>query len=368
MAVWSPVRAGSNLTAPQLIKAGAALKQGDAAALEKGLEKKPDDVDARLELIGYYSSRPAGVELQTIRERRAAHVMWLIEKDPKNDTFGYGPPAWHISRKGDSLSDEAAFNNAEAAWKKQIQAHPKDHKVKQYAAIFLQLGDPETAAGLFREIGDTRAAGSVAANYLLGIIARDPITDDPSAVDEAQRDSDYGRRILGELQASRDAAFQGGAGFGLATDGAMLYADGKINWDYSKLAGELLERARGLEPNKLDWAVVPTKLPARGELTPRVMRVEWGKLKGAVKKYTPPKYPALAKQNRVQGTVGVDVAIGTNGKVLKAIVLGGPKDLTFGVAETIAEWEFAPIVVAGRPAILLTAIPIDFNVTSQPVR
>ncbi|MBN9657813.1 MAG: energy transducer TonB [Acidobacteria bacterium] len=343
-----------------------ALKPAEAEAIEKGLERQPNDVDARLELMGYYASRPAGIAPETVRQRRAEHILWLIEKEPRNDEFEFGPPAWHISIKGDSLSDAAAFARAKAAWLRQIQAHPKEQKIKQYAAIFLQLGDPETSAGLFREVKQNRAAGSVYANYLLGVVARDPISGDPSALDEQQRDSEYGRRITGELSASQDPAFLGGAGFGLATDGALLYSDGKLNWDYSKLAGELLERARGLDPNTIDWAVVPTKLPARGERAPRVIRVDWGKLKGAVKKSTPPVYPALARRNMVQGTVALDVAIGTDGKVLKVILLGGPRDLSVGVAETVAQWELAPIVVAGRPAILLTTVPVAFNIAGPP--
>lgn len=243
-----------------LIDEGYQLSTLAAERLEVALQRKPDDEPARIKLLGYYATQPTSLDPQTTRQRRAKHIFWLIENHPKCPLFEYVGGAWRIYLKGDALADPVAFQQGKTIWLRQIKSHPNDEKIKQYASTFLQFGDPETAANLLRELKLNRAVGSHYAYQFLGIVAHDYKTGDPSAIDESLRDSDYGKRIQAELQATHDPQLAGGAGFWLAVQGGMLYADGKTSWDYSKVSEALLAKARRLDPDTLDWWAISTAL------------------------------------------------------------------------------------------------------------
>src|SRR5690348_10350184 len=66
-----------------LIKKGAALPPAEAAKLEAHLNQKPSDKDTRVQLLAFYSSHPASVDLAAIKQARSRHISWLIQNDPK---------------------------------------------------------------------------------------------------------------------------------------------------------------------------------------------------------------------------------------------------------------------------------------------
>jgi TonB family protein len=344
----------------ETVKEGYSLTQSDADRLENALAKKPNDETARLKLLGYYATIPQSVAPETLRQRRAEHIFWLIEKNPRSPLFEYVGATWRIFLQGDALADPPAFERGKELWLGQIKAHPTDEKIKLYASTFLELGDPETATGLLRELKLNRAVGSLLAYQMLGVVAQDYKTGDPSGLDESKRDSEYGKRILGELQASSDPMLVGGAGFWLAVQGGMLYADGKITWDYTNLSQELLAKARGLDPGTLDWWAVSTKLPSRGERPPRVLRMG-AAIKSSLRKSVTPEYPEIAKAKGVEGTVQLNVVIGLDGKILKAVVVSGPPELTQSALDAVSQWEYAPTLLNGKPAFIITKISAEYR-------
>lgn len=362
----SAVRVTAQVNPAQNLREGFTLPQPVAVALESAVAQQPDDEAARVKLIGYYSHRPAGVAAEEIRQRRAAHILWLIEKHPESSLFDYATPAWRIFARGGEWPDEAAFERAEALWLSHLEKNPAGERLKLHAAAFLQLGDPARAAELYRQGKQIRGVGTTYANYLLGVTALDPITGDPAAVDETQRASELGQRMAAELRASKETELVGGAGSTLAVMGGMLYSEGKTNWDYSGLAGELLVRAAHQDGENLEWAVVSPKLPARGEVTPKIMRVQWEQIKGALTKAVPPRYPARARSKRMSGMVYIHIAIGIDGKVMKSVLAGPAWELSDGVAEAVAQWEFKPIKIGVRPVIVLTTAAVDFTLTGGP--
>lgn len=352
----------------EILKEGFSLQQAAAAALESGLDKQPDDERARVTLIGYYSHRPAGIAVEAVRERRAAHILWMIEKHPESTLFDYSTPAWRIFVKGEELADRAAFERCAALWKSHLANHPNDEKLQRHAAAFLQLSDPGKAAELYRRIKESRGEGETYARYLLGVVALDPITGEPTALDESQRSSKLGQQFLAELESSKSAEVIGSAGSELAVSGAMLYAGNKTSWDYSALAVKLLEMARRLDKKNVEWWVVPTRLPARGEVTPKIIRLSWDQVKRAQTKSIAPKYPTVARQSKIQDTIVIDAAIGTDGKVMKTLVVSGHPALTDSAAEAVALWEFKSIRMGGRPLIVLTRTQINFTFMTGPPR
>jgi len=354
-------RSSAALDPTELVKAGYSLTQSEAEGLESVLGKKPNDEAARLKLLGYYATLPTSLPPEAIRQRRAEHIFWLIEKNPKCGLFEYAGGTWKIFLKGDVLADPGAFDRGKALWLRQIQAHPNDEKIKTYASSFMEFGDPETAARLLRELKLVRAVGSLYAYRTLGVVAQDYKTGDPSAVDESLRDSEYGKRILAELQTSGDPMLVGGAGFWLAVQGGMLYADGKTAWDYTRLSEELLAKARRLDPNTLDWYAVSTKLPALGERPPRVLRMGSPPIKSSLRKSVTPTYPEAAKAKGVEGTVLLNVVIGLDGRILKAVVVSGPPELAQSALDAISQWEYAPTLLNGKPVFVITKISAEYR-------
>jgi hypothetical protein len=63
------------------------------------------------------------------------------------------------------------------------------------------------------------------------------------------------------------------AAIGLLRDGAILCADGKLDWDYTPLGNSVLTKAKGLAPDAMTLLTLPTTLPARGERPPVTIRV-----------------------------------------------------------------------------------------------
>ena len=91
----------------ELLKKGSALSAPEAAKLEERLAKRPDDPQARIQLLSFYAAVPADLDLAAIKAARVKHVLWLIEKDPVEE-FGLQQVATGVQRincRGDQLAD-----------------------------------------------------------------------------------------------------------------------------------------------------------------------------------------------------------------------------------------------------------------------
>jgi len=76
---------------------------------------------------------------------------------------------------------------------------------------------------------------------------------------------------------------------------------------------------------------------------------------------TTPKYPAAAKEQKIQGTVVLDVTIGTDGAVVNANVKSGDPLLADAAVESVKEWEFTPGRKAGKNVEVIVTIEINFT-------
>jgi len=117
-------------------------------------------------------------------------------------------------------------------------------------------------------------------------------------------------------------------------NGATLWADGKLDWDYLPVGLPLLERAKALAPESMFLLTLPVKLPNPGERPAQILRIGGNvALKNLVRKVTP-EYPADAKQLGVQGTVRVSTLLGLDGKVKHMKVeLGSPELIESALGE-----------------------------------
>ena len=53
-----------------------------------------------------------------------------------------------------------------------------------------------------------------------------------------------------------------------------------------------------------------------------------------------PIYPPDAKAKGVQGKVTLDLLIGPDGKVAKAVITGGPAELAESTLDAVKQWEY----------------------------
>jgi hypothetical protein len=163
-----------------------------------------------------------------------------------------------------------------------------------------------------RRWATTAGSDKVYAKAILGIVASDYRTSDPVLTSDEKRNSDFSRHALSELESSNSAAMLGGAGFTLCRDGGMLYADGKLDWDYTPLAKKLLAKAEQIDPSNKDAFSVVPDLPKRGERPPVTIRLGGAQLEKNLKKRTDPIRPPGAPPTRTP--VRLNVLVGLDGK------------------------------------------------------
>jgi protein TonB len=70
--------------------------------------------------------------------------------------------------------------------------------------------------------------------------------------------------------------------------------------------------------------------------------------------------PADGRGARIQGTVRVQILIGTDGRVKNATVLSGPQPLQAAALENARQRQYQPTVVGGRPVEVQTEVSIVF--------
>jgi TonB family protein len=73
-----------------------------------------------------------------------------------------------------------------------------------------------------------------------------------------------------------------------------------------------------------------------------------------------PVYPAVAKQQGVQGTVILTGVIGTDGHFKKIDVLAGPPMLQQAAVDTVKKWAYTPFLREGKPVEVETDINVVF--------
>lgn len=78
-------------------------------------------------------------------------------------------------------------------------------------------------------------------------------------------------------------------------------------------------------------------------------------------KNVPPVYPPVAKQARIEGSVIIEVTIGTDGKVKDTKVVRSVKILEDAAVTAMRGWEFKPTIVNGQPVQVIMTVPINFS-------
>ena len=75
----------------------------------------------------------------------------------------------------------------------------------------------------------------------------------------------------------------------------------------------------------------------------------------------PPMYPAMARTQRVSGSVVVDALIEPNGRVSTMKVVSGPPTLQQAAMDAIKQWKYRPATLDGSPVAMHLTVTIQFR-------
>lgn len=78
---------------------------------------------------------------------------------------------------------------------------------------------------------------------------------------------------------------------------------------------------------------------------------------------TPPSYPPLAKQARIQGVVHLQALIGADGRVQNLQVVSGHPLLVQAALDAVKTWTYQPTLVNGNPVPVKTDIDVNFTLS-----
>ena len=137
----------------ELFRESQRLTALDAQALEQRLIEEPGSVRNRTTLLFYYGR---SFEDADGNARRAVHTLWLIENAPEAEVLQTAHARLTQFDRGAFASDEerdALYARMEAAWLRQLEAHPANPGVIRNAAQFSWLSDPERRLALLERGG-----------------------------------------------------------------------------------------------------------------------------------------------------------------------------------------------------------------------
>ena len=158
------------------LRAGKRLTHGAAATLEEQVEEAPDNLAARLRLIGYYytqrlAKEPGGNFQRHLKsamfDRWSAHLLWTIRNAPETDVLSQFECT--IYKHG----DEDTYTLARAAWSQHLETMPRNLDVLKNAAEFYRSNDRTLAIEVFERIQVMDEANPLWARELGDLYQRD---------------------------------------------------------------------------------------------------------------------------------------------------------------------------------------------------
>jgi len=126
--------------AHQLVMLGRQLNRDDVAALEKELQEKPDDIESRTKLLGYYFINERNdAAAKTAKQR---HILWLIKNAPEAEVLGL--PYSYVHK----IINPEGYDQARQSWLHVIEKSPENLSILQNASRFFLVQDPQIAEKL----------------------------------------------------------------------------------------------------------------------------------------------------------------------------------------------------------------------------
>lgn len=104
-----------------------------------------------------------------------------------------------------------------------------------------------------------------------------------------------------------------------------------------------------------------TQLPAAGERPARVLRQGSAIVKANLSHGVAPACPESALAKGVEGVVQLNILVGLDGKIVKAIVVSGPQELAQSALAAISLWEYKPTLLNGKPVFIISTVSVTYR-------
>ncbi len=242
----------------QWMEKGAELSPDAAQALETQLEKTPDDLAARAQLLGFYYYQWMKPGEAAARAARRRHILWLIEHHPDSPVLGLAEAP--IEESGNSLADPEGYRMARQLWLSQLEARKSDATLRGNIAKFFQMTDKDLALKAALEAKaiqpqNTEWDWRLGYLYGMGVLGVDALglNGQPTSVDLIAATGPF-------AQLSRKALTETTSGTTLSIAAQLLWRygtmlaptqKGKLEW--LDEAEKLIERAKSIEPRNPGW-------------------------------------------------------------------------------------------------------------------
>jgi hypothetical protein len=250
---------------------GYRIGKAEAEKLEAALAGRPDDLETRTRLLGFYFRAAFKIDgpEATIAARRR-HILWLIEHRPASEAAGL--PQATIDPAGHGLADNEGYAQAAKLWIEQAQRHGSDAAVLGNAARFFRLPDKARSEAFLKQAqraapDDPRWSQQLGYLYALAVLGLDMMNENglPRSHNPAEAKGEFALHARAELEKSQDAAMVGTAGmilwqYGVILEGMFRGSRRPLEVDYAPLAEALLIKALSLDPaNDRIWSEALTQ-------------------------------------------------------------------------------------------------------------
>lgn len=230
VALLAPHRSRGQLNSTMVAHEGGNLTEEQANALERAVEEKPDDLEARTKLLGYYFRRH--LSSPEAKAARARHILWLVENRPEADILA--SPFAQL----DATLEAGAYAKAKTLWLRQAERHANEPAVLGNAAEAFLLQDEETAQKL---LGQAVALEPRNPHWPQQLAHLYQLHGRHAPTPEARRE--HATKALAEQRRAIELSPQGVDRFYLLTNLPEMALDAGRPQDAKAAAGQLAEEA-----------------------------------------------------------------------------------------------------------------------------
>lgn len=342
----------------------------EALAAENYLHSHPDDSSVLKRLLDYYE-----VRWQTAGAERLRLILWTIQNHPD---VALDPP-----HDGRALlvnpDDKQDYAQARQLWLKEVRQYPDHPRVLENAAICLRLTDRDAAADWLKRAmtlnADRRgflvlALGDVYAAAITGISGMNP-WEGPTSVNVSETSSEFARRA--RIEAATDAELAARTGWALYLNTNALHQQSLSNADYDKFAEELLLKSAALNfPKPSRFSLIGTfyrgqEMKKSGQVLPKSRIVAVPSQEQSKRVVWKTTSVVVTGEKTVVGQVHVtvDVVVGTDGHVWKAVPENAPTELIGSAASSaVMSWTYQPLEIEGE--VVRVATTVEVSIDTQP--
>ena len=168
------------------VPAGRNITPEKAASLESELVKRPEDLFARAQLVGYCFRQ---VREQAARAKHRVHVLWLTENAPEAN-LPAGPEAGIFEADG--------YAEGKDAWSSHLESDANNLEIMKHAANFFEYGDRELATQILERAQSLDEKDPDWARQL-GQLQRSD-----SRLRDGKRDSEAAKRALEQFERAHE--------------------------------------------------------------------------------------------------------------------------------------------------------------------